>query len=267
MSASASYRVAVLTVLVAVSLAGCGGTEAVAPNDVRTAATSGAAGSSAGVPQRTDVAGADVGVPGLVALRQVELSNGSYTQVTLADDSPALAFDATMVQPDVRDSFSAEDLSALNAKAARFLAEEGFDSAIADNADVERQLAWLKENSDRFTSACLSELRTLASQEENMGAVISSYTQRQRPSYSMIADGGARVTDLEITPIQIYANDTDGVLIYQAEGIITRKTDASTGDGIEIMSVDAHYAFVMQDGQWKLSGWENTWNTVKAGDA
>lgn len=209
--------------------------------------------------------GADIGVPGLVALRRVTTDNGSYIQSTLAPGNPLLGYDPKRVQNKVKDAYSQAEILDAQRFLVTFIAEEGLDSSLGDNMTPQTRQTWYDANRSKFI-ADAPWLDPLVLESDNAGALVNAYAQFQRPGYSLAHDGGPRVAAESINLIQLYGDENVPGITMQAETTISRRTDATNAKPLEEFKSTNLYSAVQEDGQWKISKWQNLWTTTKVGN-
>ena len=179
---------------------------------------------------------------------------GEYSRVSLAEGSPLYTYDPAVVSPEIASAFSSQDIVEAQRIAADFAVEEGVDSILVDSSRVDE---WYAQNASKFDETSISDVEEALTVRES-GQVLNGLVANDvlgGRGYDLATDGGPRISALNIAISSVFSAP-NGDLAFEFTGSATRR---ALGQGDEVMDFKQAYALVKgNDGQWRISGWNNT---------
>lgn len=209
--------------------------------------------------QKEDVAKEDT--TGLVSNGTENDGAGEYTRVTFGEDAKIFKLDESLLTPEVTSLYSTDELTEALKSAATFTLEEGLDSIILS---ADRTNEWVENNSLKITPkyrSQVAEAMTVKSGPGAAGALVNTFMTggRETGEYTMMLDGGPRISDLVMENAKISLT-AEGDPLFEFAGTVSRRVTLNSGEAAtEKVPFRASYsvARVSPESPWLISGWRN----------
>lgn len=182
---------------------------------------------------------------------------GSYQQVSLSDDAPAVQYDASKYPQDVRDRYTDAGLAQAQATSARFIASQVLDNpAIYENSPANLD-AFYAESKD-YINVSYQEDWKESVYDESVGGSMDTMPPRvlAQGATPVYAEGEGRfvLSGLSLNSAKA-AEDGSGVVLtwdlsWDREYEVENQRIGSRAVGTYSMNIAPE-----QDGTWKLLGW------------
>lgn len=250
------------------ALSGCEGSVTISPSG---SATSSASESVASSPAPSvsatpagDVAGAVInGLPTKKELAKD--ANGSFIQTTISADDPAMKYDASVVDPNVTEAYTEEEVLAAQQFIVKFIAEEGLDSTLnGTKTNIEIVDAWWAANKDKIDPTEEGFYEKLVA-NDNVYMPVYRYTGKKSELIS--GDNVTHVNSRKIKISAIKAGFLEGKqrlgfnvkteTVYNILMDGKKTVNSSNGDFIFTLTKD-------ESGKWLISGYQNTFSDSPA---
>lgn len=251
----------------AFTLAGCGGTgkddPAPSPSDTVTTAPS----QEPTEPTPTETGTAPEGVsfsPGILVGDTVNDGKGEYRSLVLDPDSALANTLPPKVTDGARARYSDEQILDAQKEASEFVVTEVLDSDLADNDSPEARQKWWSANSNRFTGVAKEDAENaILNKPDATGLVIlnANGTLRGTPIYDPSKPKYSQM-ELVLNTVEESSDPTSIRFVYgfNGERPVTEKNDQGqslkeVNTGVFIISTN------LEGGEWKISGWNNSYNS------
>jgi len=248
------------------ALSACEGSVTISPSGSVTPSASETVASSP-APSATpagDVAGSVInGIPTKKELAKD--AKGSFIQTTISADDPAMKYNASVVDPNVAEAYSEEEVLAAQQFIVTFIAEEGLDSTLnGTKENLEIVDAWWAANKDKIDPEQEGFYEKLVA-NDNVYMPVYRYTGKKSELVS--GDDVTHVNSRKITISAIKAGFLEGKqrlgfnvkteTVYNILMDGKKTVNSSNGDFIFTLTKD-------ESGKWLISGYQNTFSDSPA---
>lgn len=193
---------------------------------------------------------------------------GTYQQVALADDSPLLTYDESIVEESTFYAFSPEEIKSAQVVVSHFSVAQQDSTLLWDNTE-EGKAGWLEENQGRFIDRHQGEVETAIMSPEGDSYFITNgnangwKTDGEEGTEPIYQDGQPRLAfkEAKLTSINAFIDDEGNENLRFDYEFVTEEDIVQTNQdnvtGVIIQRAKRSYV-VMRDGEggWDLSGWE-----------
>ncbi|MCC3300800.1 hypothetical protein [Arthrobacter sp. zg-Y895] len=194
----------------------------------------------------------------------VETAQGTYLQVSPAEDDPAWTLDPAVVEPNLLSLYSQEQIEEAHRSNLAFMVEEGLDSPLNGGAWMPEE--WWAENGERIAPELQGMARQSLSDGSPFGGIVMQSTfhqERYGDSYRYIYESDrSRFTKLDIEVVDVWLAEDNKSIVTEIYVAAEMEVAPGAGEpGTDTQIIEASMTLCSRPGQgageWLITDWRN----------